>query len=451
MKCLLICRNRWNTFFEPVLGLAHSAFMLPLANKPLVEFYLDICSKAGFDELRIVQEDPDQNMEQFIGDGGRWGVKVSWSLIREDDTFEQALKKNHQFMNSDKVLVVDGLLFPEFSIDEANKLKSLSSGPLFKKDQMRVILCDCGLVEHGPPQDMALHFSPLSDWSVYSDLAFRVMHSPEDYILPGYNNEPGIFIGKNVSIARGVNINGPVIIGDNVQLMAGTIIGPDVQIGNNVLIDTDCELTQSIIGDFAYVGSGLELHQKLVFNKKLIDKPTNCVLEAVDDFLIADTANHLKRSLVCRIIHFLLALLLLPILLLLGVISLVVGGRLKGQSVEWVGKAGHVFMMRPLPEPGQCAAYFLVDKLVLLMWYFAGRIELIGGRNRLNSHAQNEADYISPGVFQFSESLGVGEPLQAEIHDHYYWHNRSFFKDLKLIWRTFLKRWYVVMEVVEDE
>lgn len=50
--------------------------LLPIANKPLVEYYIELCSCLHIHEFLILDSDYSEEAAARLGDGSRWSVKV---------------------------------------------------------------------------------------------------------------------------------------------------------------------------------------------------------------------------------------------------------------------------------------------------------------------------------------------------------------------------------------
>jgi len=79
MRCLIYASNEettWlNEYFPDV-----EPYLLKIANKPLLEYSLDVISLLGINELRIVSDNSLKKIEQHLGNGEQWGIDISYSL-----------------------------------------------------------------------------------------------------------------------------------------------------------------------------------------------------------------------------------------------------------------------------------------------------------------------------------------------------------------------------------
>jgi len=52
--------------------------LVPVANKPILFYGLEALAASGVEEIGIVVGDTHQEIRDAVGDGGRWGVRVTY-------------------------------------------------------------------------------------------------------------------------------------------------------------------------------------------------------------------------------------------------------------------------------------------------------------------------------------------------------------------------------------
>ncbi len=119
----------------------------------------------------------------------------------------------------------------------------------------------------------SLVFSKENPWEVLKEIKPYVTSLIEKGI-DGYTEiEPGVFVGKNVTIAKTATIVGPTIIGNNVEIRPGAYIRGSVIVGDECVVGNSSELKNailmrhaqvphynyvgdSIVGNYAHMGAG---------------------------------------------------------------------------------------------------------------------------------------------------------------------------------------------------
>ena len=94
------------------------------------------------------------------------------------------------------------------------------------------------------------------------------------FTLPGYSAEENIYLGRNVVLERGTKVKPPVILQDNTWCARNVSLGGDVVVGQGSFIGEGAHLARTIIGDNTYVGVGLEIEDKIVVGRRIIDIST---------------------------------------------------------------------------------------------------------------------------------------------------------------------------------
>ena len=118
-----------------------------------------------------------------------------------------------------------------------------------------------------------LVFSKENPWEILP-LIKEYVSSLIEKGIEGYTLlEPGVLIGKNVSIAKTATIIGPTIIGNNVEIRPGAYIRGSVIVGDDSVVGNSSELKNailmrhaqvphynyvgdSIVGNYAHMGAG---------------------------------------------------------------------------------------------------------------------------------------------------------------------------------------------------
>jgi len=118
-----------------------------------------------------------------------------------------------------------------------------------------------------------------------------LMGEVKNVSIPGHEVSPGIYTGLNVAVNWDkVDIQGPVYIGSMTRIEDGAkIVGPSM-IGPNCRICKGATVENSVIFEYARLGPGVRLIDKLVFGRYCVDKTgaTIDVRAAALDWLITD-------------------------------------------------------------------------------------------------------------------------------------------------------------------
>lgn len=98
-----------------------------------------------------------------------------------------------------------------------------------------------------------------------------VLENPDAFTLPGYTAERDVHIGRNVVLERGTQVGHPVLLNDDVWCARNVRIDRDVIIGRGAFVGEGAHLLRTIVCDETYIGTGLELVDKIVVGSRIID------------------------------------------------------------------------------------------------------------------------------------------------------------------------------------
>jgi len=91
------------------LTLVTSKQLLPVYDKPMIYYPLSVLMMAGIRDILIISTKEDTpRMEQLLGDGSRFGIKLSYKLQPSPDGLAQAFILGEEFIGNDACAMVLG-------------------------------------------------------------------------------------------------------------------------------------------------------------------------------------------------------------------------------------------------------------------------------------------------------------------------------------------------------
>jgi len=458
MKGLIIIKEERCHWLRELVPACHPA-MVSLCNKPLLEYLLEFTILCGVDQVRFVFDSPDASIEKYFASGSRWGVEISYSLIKKDDNVDDSLKKNSGFSDGVPLVILDGFFFIRFNQNsDYGELCTPGAG-------ITEMSCETGAIrfrqESGSPetlkvteeQDLSIHC--LTEINDLFNLSMDILsHDAHRYILPGYNNEEGVYLGRNVTIAKNAKTTKPILLGNNVQLGKGTEIGPGAIIGNNVIIDSGTLITNSIILDNTYIGADLTINEKIVHSNMAISMESGKGFRFVDQHLLSGIRSGKGRHPLITALYWCLSLCLYLLAILPASLLRLILNNSKNWQVEDIsilqadGTAKNITLhtVRPASLAARVARGLALDKVFLLPLVLKGKLDLVGNKPLQatpegKSFFDDFASYL-PGLFYFSEAENIeAEDFQEEITERFFAVNRSLVGDFKVIFKTLINRW----------
>jgi hypothetical protein len=327
MKCFIYCSRKGTHWTRQYFSDAEP-YMLRIGNKPLLEFYIEFCALNGIKDIYIGEKGFSREIREHFGDGAKWDLNINYLPLNEDDKVQKIIRTNKEIFEEDKLLVFQEFFFLQY------KKSHLDQKFLPEEHQWQnVNEAGAGIFFLKPPfsfkkkdfeffsGNYSLQVRGIDSIKTYFDLNMdMVAGDAKNYIMPSYSNEAGVFIGQNVEIMYSCEITKPVILGDNIQLKRRSTIGPGVIIGHNSLIDSDTTVQNSLICRDSYIGTKLEIINKIIYRRRIIDPESGAMIHIVDDFLLAEVGKDLITSIMSRVVELLLIILLFCVQLPLYII-----------------------------------------------------------------------------------------------------------------------------------
>ena len=292
--------------------------------------------------------------------------------------------------------------------------------------------------------------SSIKELRDYFEISMDILKNKSShFILPGYNNEEGIFIGQNVEIARNTKINAPVLLLNNIRLKELVSVGPNVIIGENVLIDTAADIKDSVVYDSSYVGMDLEIKEKFICRRKLADANSGEILEITENFLISGLARGEGERKPFFLLHWLgglfLLVLMLPSYIILRILAMVTNDIKYSQGNYFLSDAQNSIELKiPKRYSGwnifnHIFFKFSLYKVPLLFKVLKGNLYLVGNSPQINNNTSKrdieELDSYFPAVFSYAEMLQTDqtEAFENHINELYYSKHASFWFNFKIV------------------
>ncbi len=421
MKTLIIVKEKDCEWLRPIFPGIHP-LLVPICNKPFIEFLIDFAILAGSDALRILSDGPLSDVEEYCDNGSRWGIAISYGSIKSSDETLLIMEKNHRYCAGERVLLMNGFVFIEY--DKQHNYTALFA----ELPDGEILGCNKGSLSlRGTPGErpkvagaLPLSLVELDSLEVYYRLSMEILSFGESpYVIPGYSNEAYCHIGRNVVISKSAEIRKPVIIGNNVQIMADSIIGPLAVIGSNVIIDKASTVTDSIVLEKTYIGEQLEVQNRIAAGNILIEPESGISIAMDDPHLLtgikkSGSAEILLQSVVHRLFAlFLITVLLIPFFLLSPILKLQ-GKWKKSTDSYYINDAGKTLPLTTTSInrqslPGSIAAALSLDRFGLLFNVVSGQMAIIGS-TPIAAKTDNSVpllemgSWYKAGVFSYAEA-----------------------------------------------
>ncbi|MDZ4799387.1 MAG: NDP-sugar synthase [Bryobacteraceae bacterium] len=340
------------------LGSQWPSPMLPAGDRPMVQHVLEQVIVAGCRQVDVVLGEAAERVEHHLGDGQRWGCRIRYHLTsgyeRAAATVAAVARQGESFLlaQADLLPQADLRSLPEdravrFDLEKAAPAGHTVAGPwtgwawipgalaaatpnftdwagvgAWLEELARSGACE---VRHATP---GLTSRDGKAWLASQTTALTTL--AESLHFSAFPSDPGIWLGRNVSLPPSVALIAPVLVGDNSQVGEGVTLGPGAVICSSCVIDDRTTVVESVILDGSYVGRDLDVHGSVINRSKLLNVRLGASVVVTDAFLLGGISGDAGRprsfadvaaNLAGRVLLVPLALLLLPPLLLLRLIA----------------------------------------------------------------------------------------------------------------------------------
>jgi NDP-sugar pyrophosphorylase family protein len=336
------------------------AAMLPVLNKPLVEHLLEQCADCGFTRVRVALVEHPMPTRQFLGHGERWGLDVHTWDFREpcpDDVLVSRLASGHTgpvvVIPAETLIDMDlkGLLaFHEhgqqsvtrvMARDECHRLGTRASREHMPDEASDKRMHDTGIRVINSPagaSESSSTFEFTGKW-VRVDNPTRLweantaaLHGDFPRILPSTSVAgQQHWVGHHCRIDPTSTIEAPVFIGNHACIGSGVHVKSASVIGNGVIIDSNALVESSVVLDHTYVGTYINMVDRIASGKYVFNIREGSVLRVDDPIIVSGLREKILGPAARRLTDKAIALALFvatsPIWMLKGFGRLVRGNR----------------------------------------------------------------------------------------------------------------------------
>jgi NDP-sugar pyrophosphorylase family protein len=338
--------------------------LLTVAGKMVIEHTLEALVEANLRQAHIVLSSYAEQVKEVLGNGERWGIRLTYSTSRsEEPAIQQLTSLQKQPTAPFLILRSDIIRSSQISafLEQAKILTDSCVQALFSGENAYMMLCNDSqhsdlncLDELNPIQKR------LAKTTVNLSGAVATLYSLADYhranldvaagripnlLIPGRQTALGLTQGRNTQAYPQNLKQGIALIGSNCHLHPSVELSGDVVIADNVIIDHQASIESSVILTHTYIGELVELRNAIVRGNDLIRVDNGAILKISDSFLLADlktnTFNKGLNTIPSRVFALLLLLLSSPLWFLALFISLlqnptrpVIVNKLRGNKIE---------------------------------------------------------------------------------------------------------------------
>ncbi len=337
MKAIILCAGR-GTRLRP-LTFSNAKHLIPIANKPVMFYGLEALIEAGVTDIGVIVGENRSDFVAELGQGERWGVRISYIVQEEPKGLAHAAKVAQDFIRDEPFVMYLGDNIFQHGLKEAVKLYQLHRPSaitfLYEVEDPRAY----GVAElQGDSVIRVVEKpkQPRSRWAltgayIFDPTVFEVI----DQLQPSARGEYEITdaiqglvdrqarvmpffvrgwwvdtgsasdmlranrlvlrqiqtdIGKDTTIDEKSALVGDIILGEGVQIVNSVVRGPAI-IGDHSVVEN------SFIGSFTSIGRDVRIVRSEIEHSIIMDGCTICDIDGrIDDSVFGRNITLLRAD-----------------------------------------------------------------------------------------------------------------------------------------------------------
>ena len=406
-------------------GLREPLALFPCVDRPVLQYVVEVLVEHGVTEFDFVLHESPEKIENFLGDGKRWGSRFTFHMVRDPERPYRVLRLlDHRgpllLVHADRLPSVAGatslatgtsrsLLYCSAAPNHGSMAPPIWNGCAWLQadavasvpaDATRAELQAHLLTSLGPDGIEVVPEAPgmgsltnfLQAQRSLLTNSYRGVH------LSGRQVEPGVWISRNVVLHPTANLTGPLFIGENSRIGAGAVVGPNAVIGHDTVVDRHTVIQDAAVLPGSYCGEGLELDHVIIDRNRLIDVRLGTSVNISESFILGTMKGGGQASwpiaMLSRLLAAAIFLLTWPLLAIVAFVTWPGRGRLGFSHRQVVQlpasaepEAWRLFPLYSLRRPGEPAKgrgwrHLLLDFWPSLIQVARGRLRFVGVQPR---------------------------------------------------------------------
>jgi len=324
----------------------HTSFvMLPICGRPILDHALESLATISVKDVNILVSGHSSHIRNFVDDGKRWGVNISYSVTRGNTSIVDAVNRAQRFSDN-PCLIIDLRYFMVFDMGSAvDKFQaidiSLAQGTNAGKASglYYVNVNELAVKNSGrrSTEKIEIEFDIcrcVNSLSGYFGANMELVRKKTNHVaLRGKQISHSVIAGPGSTISEDNVDHGEIFAGVRCRVHDSVICAGTVIMGDNVLVDRHTCISNSLILDNTFIGEYLNIENSIVCRNHLIRIDTGTSVTLLDERLIGSMSNVAFSSQLGSTLGRMFALVLLVMSIPLWVVALVDAVFNNGQKI----------------------------------------------------------------------------------------------------------------------
>lgn len=182
MKAMILCAGR-GARMRPLTDTMPKP-LLPVADKPLVQYHIEKLAQAGVSEVVINHAWLGEQIEKTLGDGSRWGVNIRYSAESEALETAGGIIKALPLLSDEAFIVVNGDVWCDYPFENLLELRPEKAHLVLVENPEHNPRGDFALAEGGLVLDHGDEKFTFSGVSVMSPMLFSGLDADKMALAP---------------------------------------------------------------------------------------------------------------------------------------------------------------------------------------------------------------------------------------------------------------------------
>ena len=277
MKGLILSGGKGTRLYP--LTYTRAKQLIPVANKPVLFRVIEAIREAGIDEIGIVIGDTGPEIQEAVGDGSRWGARITYIPQDAPLGLAHAVKISRDYLGDDRFVmflgdnVIQGgisRLIAQFAESDWNSQIVLKAVPNPEHFGVAELNGDGRIVQllekpAKPPSNLALVGIYMFDHTVFEAIEaikpsargeLEITDAIQWLVSAGYRVYPYVHQGWWVDTGKPIDMleaNSRVLLEEVTPCIKGNV-SADSTVDDRVMVDEGAEIINSVIRGPAIIG-----------------------------------------------------------------------------------------------------------------------------------------------------------------------------------------------------